>query len=128
VRTALIVEKQPFIVPFLRHALERSGHVTFVARSVSGVALERLRPDTVLIGVHGLTKAPLATIRAARAARSDARIVAIVDRHDEAWNAVAEALGADAILGPSCDGRTLALVLSHSSTGLQENFLLRRTS
>jgi DNA-binding NarL/FixJ family response regulator len=113
----LIVERQAFFVPFLREALEHAGHHTIVvSRSVSALTLQRVRPHTVVIGVHGLGPRPLETIRLTRRQRPSARIVAIVLRDDPAWSALARSLGADSVLGPSADHGRLAEALRYQAT------------
>ncbi len=107
VPTALIVERHRLIVPFLRSILSQAGF-----RSVSGRAtaptLRRVRPDAVVLCFDGLAARPLETVRRTRATMPAARIVVITRTDDPAWNALARALGADTILGPSADGRALS--------------------
>ncbi len=124
---ALIVERQPALVPYLRDALERAGHGAVVAvRSASTAALRRTVPDTILLG-PGLTVRPLVTIRRIRRARPTARIVAIAYHEDPLWKALALALGADDVLGPNDDCETLDRCLGGLYRG-QENGPMRRTS
>ncbi len=124
---ALIVERQPALVPFLRDALERAGHGAVIAvRSASVATLRRTTPDTILLG-PGMTVRPLDAIRRIRRARPTARIVAIAYHDDPLWKALALALGADDVLGPDDDCATLDRCLAGPLWG-QENGSMRRTS
>jgi DNA-binding response OmpR family regulator len=124
---ALIVERQPALVPYLRDALERAGHGAVVAvRSASAATLRRTTPDTILLG-PGMTVRPLGAIRRIRRARPSARIVAIAYHDDPLWRALALALGADDVLGPNDDCETLDRCLGGPPRG-QENGPMRRTS
>jgi len=124
---ALIVERQPALVPFLREALERAGHGAVLAvRSASVATLRRTTPDTILIG-PGMTVRPLDAIRRMRRARPHARIVAIAYHDDPLWKALARTIGADDVLGPDDDCDTLDRCLGGPFRG-QENGPMRRTS
>lgn len=125
---ALIVERHPFLESFLRHELQRAGHDVVVSRSASAATLTSVCPATIVIGLSGSGRRPLEAIRRARRERADAHILAIVDRDDPAWKALALAMGANVVLGPA-DGRaTLMKAIQIGSAPRQENLLLRRTS
>jgi DNA-binding response OmpR family regulator len=124
---ALIVERQPAMVPYLREALERAGHGAVGAvRSASKATLRRTVPDTILLG-PGMTVRPFNAIRRIRRARPTARIVAITYHDDPLWKALALALGADDVLGPNDDCAALDRCLAGPVRG-QENGPMRRTS
>jgi DNA-binding response OmpR family regulator len=126
-RRALIVERQSALVPFLRDALTRAGYgAVTAARSASESTLRRSLPDTILLG-PGMTSRPLDAIRRIRQARPDARIVAIAYRDDPLWNALAMALGADDVLGPSAEMAALERSLGGSIRSVAKA-RLRRTS
>jgi len=112
-RTALIVERQRLMVPFLRDVLERAGHGDVRAlRSASTRTLQRVRPDVVVLGIDMPGARPLELIRRTRQETPGARIVVITRCDDPLWNALARALGADAILGSSADRQDLFSAVS----------------
>jgi len=108
--TALIAERQRLLVPYLRAVCERSGF-----RAVSGSPTEhtlaRVRPAAVVLGFEVPGGRPLEAIRRARRMRPNATLVVLVRRADPAWTAMAQALGADAVLGEGADGAALAVAL-----------------
>jgi len=109
--TALVVEEQPFVAAFVRDVLEAAGQMVSVApRSASNRALGR-SPATIVLGVHGFRRRPLEAIRRARKACADARIVAIAERDDVTWTALALALGADAVVSLAADRTALGAAL-----------------
>jgi DNA-binding NarL/FixJ family response regulator len=107
-RTALIVERQQLMVPFLRDVLERAGHDdVFASRSGSARTLQRVRPALVVLGIDTPGAKPLELIRRTRRETPGARIVVLTRCDDPLWNALARALGADAILGSTADKHDL---------------------
>ncbi len=126
---ALLVERQPALVPFFRDTLERAGHADVIAsRSTSATTLRRVRPDTVLIGPGSADVRPLAAIRRIRQERPSTRIVVVAYRADPVWRSVALAVGADAVLGPDDDRSTLDAALASGASGRVRNLGMRRTS
>ncbi len=105
--TALIVERQRLIVPFLRSILAQAGFRPVSGKATAGT-LKRVRPDAIVLCFDRGAVRPLETIRRARAATARARIVVITRGDDPAWNALARAFGADTVLGPAADGRALS--------------------
>ncbi len=106
--TALIVEQQRLVVPFLASVLRNAGVHTVVAYGATRTAFARTKPDVVILGMDMSAVRPFELLRRTRRATATARIVVITRCDDPAWNAVAYALGADTILGPSADSRALA--------------------
>jgi len=112
-RRALIVERQRLLVPFLKHIAEGAGLAEVVAyRTASPRTLHRVRPDVVLIGIDGPGARPLELIRRTRREMPTARIVVITRSDDPAWSALAQALGADVVLGPRADRHDLCTALT----------------
>jgi DNA-binding NarL/FixJ family response regulator len=112
-RTALIVERQRLMVPFLKDVLERAGHDgVFAFRSASARTLQRVRPDVVVLGIDTPGGRPLELIRRTRRETPEARIVVITRTDDPLWNALARALGAHAILGSQADRSDLFSAVS----------------
>jgi DNA-binding NarL/FixJ family response regulator len=96
------------MVPFLKDVLERAGHDdVFAFRSASAKTLQRVRPDLVVLGIDTPGARPLELIRRTRHETPEARIVVITRSDDALWNAMARALGADAILGSQADRNDL---------------------
>jgi DNA-binding NarL/FixJ family response regulator len=101
------------MVPFLRDVLERAGHRDVLAlRSASTRTLHRVRPDVVVLGIDMPGARPLELIRRTRRETPGARIVVITRSDDPLWNALARALGADAILGSTADRHDLFSAVS----------------
>jgi len=112
-RTALIVERQRLMVPFLRDVLERAGLGDVLAvRSASARTIHRIRPDVVVLGIDLPGARPLELIQRTRRETPAARIVVITRSDDPLWNALARALGADAVLGSTADRQDLYLAVS----------------
>ncbi len=110
-RKALILQGQRLMVPLLKDVLERAGlDNVIVYRNASERTLRNARPDVVLFDVDRPGSRSLERIRAARS-QTRARIVVITRTNDPAWNAVARALGADAILGACADRHDLFTAL-----------------
>ena len=106
-RNAAIVQAQPLMVPFLTDVLRCSGHSQVLTyRCASAKRLRRAKPDVVIMDTEAANAAPLALIRRIKL-NARTRIVVIAGRDDPAWNALARALGADAILGPSANRQDL---------------------
>ncbi len=101
------------MVPFLKDVLERAGHGdVFAFRSASARTLERVRPDSVILGIDAPGARPLDLIRRTRRQMPSARIVVITRSDDPLWNALASALGADVILGSKADRNDLLTAVS----------------
>lgn len=112
-RTAVILERQRLMVPFLRDVLERAGHGDVLAlRSASARTLQRVRPDVVVLSVDTPGARPLELIRRTRRETPGARLVIITRCDDPLWNALARALGADVILGSTADRQDLFSAVS----------------
>ena len=110
---ALLVEREPALVPFLRDVMREAGHGAVVAsKSVSVRTLRRTRPATILIGPGAGRVRPLDAIRRIRRECASARVIVVAYRNDPAWNALARALGADVVLGPEHGGAALADALA----------------
>ena len=106
-RKALIVQAQRLMLPFLKDVLERAGIDDVVAyRCASASTLRRSRADVVLLDVDARGTQPLGLIRETRL-QTSARIVVMTRNDDRAWEAMALALGADAILGPQANRQDL---------------------
>jgi len=106
-RTAAIVQAQPLMVPFLRDVLRCTGHSHVVThRCASAKRLRRAKPDVVILDIEAANAEPLALIRSIKL-NAPTRIVVNAGHDDPVWNALARAVGADAILGPSADRQDL---------------------
>jgi DNA-binding NarL/FixJ family response regulator len=117
-RTALIVERQRLMVPFLRDVLERAGHGDVVAhRSASARTLQRLRPSVVVLGIDTLGARPFEVIRRTRCGTPAARIVVLTRSDDPVWSALARAVGADVVLGPKADRNDLLAAVAARPEG-----------
>jgi DNA-binding NarL/FixJ family response regulator len=76
--------------------------------------LRRARPDLVLLDVDARGAQPLGLIRETRR-QTSARIVVITRSEDRAWQALALALGADAVLGPWANRQDLFTAVAGAS-------------
>jgi DNA-binding NarL/FixJ family response regulator len=103
----MIVEGRRLMVPLLKDVLLRAGlEQVVVYRTASERTMRSARPDVLVLDVDGPSARPLELIRNARRC-TNARIVVITRVDDRAWNTVAHALGADAILGARADRHDL---------------------
>ena len=106
-RKAVIVQGQRLMLPFLADVLAGAGVANVVAyRCASSQTLRRAKPDVVVLDADAGGAEPFELIRRARS-QTPARIVVITRTEDRAWNAVARAVGADAVLGPRADREEL---------------------
>jgi DNA-binding NarL/FixJ family response regulator len=106
-RKALILHCQRLMVPLLKEVLTRAGlDDVVVYRNASERTIRTARPDVVVVDVDAPGSRPLEQIRRTRR-HTNARIVVITRTDDAGWNAVAKALGADAILGARADRHDL---------------------
>jgi DNA-binding NarL/FixJ family response regulator len=105
-RTAAIVQAQPLMVPFLTDVLRCTGHSRVVTYRSWAKRLRRAKPDVAILDAEAANATPLALIRRIKS-NARTRIVVITGHDDSVWNAVARALGADAILGPGADRQDL---------------------
>jgi DNA-binding NarL/FixJ family response regulator len=106
-RKAVIVHGQGLMLPFLADVLRCAGHGDVLAyRSPSAKTLHRAKPDVVVLDADAPGSDPLDLIRITRAG-TRARIVVITRYEDRLWNALARALGADAVLGPQAGRQDL---------------------
>jgi two-component system response regulator RegA len=111
-RTALLVEPQQLLVPFLTAALHAVGVHATVAPRPTASALRRANADVVILGMDMLRGRPLDVIRRTHRARPDARIVVLTRRNDPAWSALARAVGASVVLGPTADAAAFAAAVA----------------
>jgi DNA-binding NarL/FixJ family response regulator len=103
------------MVPFLKDVLACAGLGEVVAyRCASAGTLRRARPDLVLLDVDARGAQPLGLIRETRR-QTSARIVVITRSEDRAWQALALALGADAVLGPWANRQDLFTAVAGAS-------------
>ncbi len=109
--TALIVERQRLMLPYL-HAIARQAGFRAVTGNATLATLRRVRPATVVLDLDRPGTRPLATIRRIRGSMPESRIVVIAATDDPAWTLVAQALGADAVLGARADGLALARAMT----------------
>lgn len=106
-KRAAIIEPQALFVPYLVATLRRTGlDVVRAAPHIRSRNLTRLAPDVLLVGIDDV-RAPLTVIRRLRRLLPTARIVLYTHCADRAWAALARAMGADAVVGPTDDEQGL---------------------
>jgi DNA-binding NarL/FixJ family response regulator len=109
---ALLIEPQCLFAPYFAGVLSASVRNLTVAAHASKHLLRALNPGLVVLDASCGDASPLRTIDRLRSLLPQARIVVFARSCEPLWIAVAQAAGADAIVGPSANEADLIAALA----------------